>query len=272
MTLATINRTTLTSDAVFEGVGLHGGEPATAIVHPGENGIRFLSEGNWIKARPRQVTDTSRCTKLGAISTIEHLMSALAGLEITDCDIEVTGGELPGLDGSAVLFYQGLKSSGVEKHGEKEIRLPFKRVFYQEEGVEVAIAKGTGAYRFLYDVGARWPGSQLIEVETVNEAYEAEIAPARTFALEEELPMIEQLGLGKGLDENSAVVLGTEDYLNPVRFPDEPARHKLLDLIGDLYLTGIPPRFLDVYAQRSGHRVNVAAAERLMAYLNEGDE
>jgi UDP-3-O-[3-hydroxymyristoyl] N-acetylglucosamine deacetylase len=259
----TYTRQTLKAPAIFEGVGLHSGEPVKVTVHPAEDGIRFFQGGDWVRARPENVSDTTRCTRLGNISTIEHMMSAMCGLEITDADVDVEGIEMPGLDGSALGYYRGLVASGLTQLGETEVEPPFTRVFLHEDDVKVAIGRGTGHWRYVFEFPNRWPGEQAFEVDNVSETYEMEIAPARTFALAEEIPAILQAGLAKGLDEHSALVLGIEGYKNDARFEDEPARHKLLDLLGDLYLSGIPARFLNVVAERSGHASNVRAAALL---------
>jgi len=230
------------------------------LVHPGQDGIAFrTASGRWA-ALAENVTDTTRCTRLGEVSTVEHLMSALAGLEITDAEIEVQGNEMPALDGSAQGFVEGLAAVGFETIGEGEIEPPFKRVFLQEEAVKIAIGKGDGHWRYTYDMGERWPNQQTFESFNVALEYRKQIAPARTFALAEEIPMVLEMGLAKGLDQDSALILGIEGYKNDPRFEDEPARHKLLDLIGDLYLAGIPIRLLNVTAERSGHASNVRAA------------
>lgn len=259
----TYTRLTVKDSVEFEGLGLHGGDPVRVLVHPGEEGIAFrTSSGRW-PALAEYVTDTTRCTRLGEVSTIEHLMSALAGLEITDAEIEVYGGEMPALDGSSKGFVEALRAAGLEQVGDGETQVPFKRVFLQEENIKIAIGKGEGHWKYDYDLGERWPGHQIFEAFNVALEYRKEIAPARTFALAEEIPGILQMGLAKGLDEDSALILGIEGYKNEPRFEDEPARHKLLDLIGDLYLAGIPIRFLNVAAERSGHASNVRAAALL---------
>ena len=255
--------------ARFEGVGLHSGMPVVATVHPGDRGIAFRFGATRTIATPGSVTDTRRCTKLGDVSTVEHLMSALAGLEITDAEVELTAPELPGMDGSARPFANGLVAAGFESLGEIDAPTPFRRTFVVEDGVKISVAKGDGRWRYVYDVGDRWPGEQSFEVTDVVAAYKEAIAPARTFALAEELPMIRQAGLGRGLDESSALVVGTDGYENAARFADEPARHKLLDAIGDLYLAGIPIRNLNVVAERSGHRTNVRAASSLLESIGE---
>jgi UDP-3-O-acyl-N-acetylglucosamine deacetylase len=239
---------------------LHSGAAVRVRVHPGEGGIVFRAGSNRWDAVAENVSDTTRCTRLGEISTIEHMMSALAGLEITDAEIEVEGGEMPALDGSSQEFAAKLYDAGLEHIGEGEANVPFKRVFLQDGAIKVAIGKGEGHWKYTYDLGDRWPNAQTYESRMVAQEYRDQIAPARTFALAEEVPIILQMGLAKGLDQDSALILGIEGYKNEPRFPDEPARHKLLDLLGDLYLSGIPVSMLNVAAERSGHTSNVKAA------------
>ncbi|MFY9233200.1 MAG: UDP-3-O-acyl-N-acetylglucosamine deacetylase [Fimbriimonadaceae bacterium] len=256
-------RRTLAIEARFEGLGLHCGEPVRVRVLPGEAGLRFISGGNRFEATPDNVTETARCTRLGDISTIEHLMSALAGLEVTDADIEVVGGELPALDGSSRVFCQGLVGAGFASLGEAEISGPFTRIFVQEPDWSLAVSAGEGHWRYSFDAGDRWPGVQTFESPDVSRDYQESVAPARTFGFETEVEAIRAAGLAKGLDLESALLIGSNGYANAPRFPDEPARHKLLDAIGDLYLAGIPIRFLNVAAYRAGHTANIRAATLL---------
>jgi UDP-3-O-acyl-N-acetylglucosamine deacetylase len=258
-----ITRKTVRGTVSLSGRGLHGGAPVEVHIHPGDEGIAFRLGDRRFAAIPENVTDTTRCTRLGEISTIEHAMSALAGLEVTDAEIELSAPELPGLDGSSAEYVTAIRAVGLKEIGTTHVYPPFKRLFMQDEAVSLAAARGDGHWRFEYLTGDRWPGSQVFEAAHVAESYTADIAGARTFALVEELPFIKQMGLGQGLDESSALILGAGGYENAARFSDEPARHKLLDLIGDLYLSGIPARLLNVVAVRSGHRTNVAFAKLL---------
>lgn len=256
-------RKTVANEVSLEGLGLHSGVPVRVLIHPGDQGIWFRLGTEKVEAKPQNVTDTTRCTRLGPVSTVEHLVSAFAGLEVTDAEVELSDFELPGLDGSSRLYVSALNEVGFQPLPEVEMPPLFSRVFLQEDGLKVAISKGTGHWRYIYETGPRWPGEQSFEANDSVAAYETEIAPARTFALAEEIPMIIQHGLGKGLDEESALIVGIEGYKNPARFSDELARHKLLDLMGDLYLAGVPIRHLNVVAERSGHRANVRAASML---------
>ncbi len=266
----TYARKTVRRQAEFEGLGLHSGVPVRVTVNPGNGGIVFRNGVQAWPATPESVTDTRRCTKLGDISTVEHLMSALAAVEITDAEVEVSAPELPAMDGSAAPYYAGLLEAGLEELGESETGELFSRIFVPDGEAKVAISAGTGHWRYEFHTGDRWPGLQVFETKDVVADYGAKIAPARTFGFEEELPMIAAAGLAKGLDETSALVLGQHGYLNEARSLDEPVLHKMLDAIGDLYLAGIPIRFLNVTAARTGHTANVKAAALLFRAVNGG--
>jgi UDP-3-O-acyl-N-acetylglucosamine deacetylase len=261
-------RRTLLNSASFDGLGLHTGVPVKLNVHPGENGIAFRYGSSRTLATPENVTDTRRSTKLGEIGTVEHLMSALAGLEITDAEIELTAPEVPGMDGSAAPFVKGLLQVGLTVGQEIELPSLYSRIFLQELPLKIAVGKGTGHWRYEFETGERWPGSMHFESMNIIDSYQSEVAPARTFVLTEEFPMIEQFGLGKGLTKESVTILGDNGYENETRFFDEPARHKLLDMLGDLYLSGIPARFLNVVGTRNGHTANVKMAAMMFEATN----
>lgn len=255
-------RSTVARTIESSGAGLHSGEPVTVQIAPGECGIWFTYNGERFEARAENVTDTSRCTKLGAISTVEHLMSALAGMGVTDAEVLLSAPELPALDGASAHYTAALQSTGLVSIGLATFSL-FERVFFVEDPIRIAIAKGDGHWRFDFESGDRWPHSQSFECRLTPGVYARDVSPARTFAFEEEVAPLRAAGLAKGLDESSALVLGTEGFLNEAKWPDEPARHKLLDLIGDLALAGVPVQWVDVVAVRSGHRTNVEAAKKL---------
>ena len=258
-----IQRRTLRNTVSLEGFGLHSGAAVKVTITPGASGIRFRRDAYMVEALPENVSDTKRCTRLGEISTIEHLMSAFAGLEITDAEVELTSSELPGLGGSAAEYVRAFSEVGFELLDKKELPDLFTRVFLQEDAIKIAVSKGNGHWSYLYDMEDRWPGEVAFDCTDVVTNYESQIAPARTFALSEEVPQALAAGLGRGLKEGEVLIIGESGYDNEARYPDEPSRHKLLDLIGDLYLSGVPIRQLNVSAQRSGHRTNVKAAHQL---------
>ena len=256
-------RRTIAQPVSFEGIGLHSGVPVKVTVHPSESGIAFRLGDDRVEAKPENVSDTTRRTKLGPINTIEHLMSAFAGLEITGAEVELDAVEMPGMDGSSKPFVDALLAVGFVDGAEFEVPSLFSRLFPHDDHSSVSIAKGSGHWKYVFETGERWPGTQSYETETIIDSYASEVAPARTTAFSEELEMAAKLGLGKGLDLNSVLILDETAYRNPARFEDEPARHKLLDLAGDLYLAGVPLRALNVVAVKSGHTGNVRAAQML---------
>ncbi|MCO5296351.1 MAG: UDP-3-O-acyl-N-acetylglucosamine deacetylase [Fimbriimonadaceae bacterium] len=259
----TFERLTVGGDVVFEGLGLHSGVPVRVVVRSSRAGVVFRWGQQQVAADPAGVTDTSRCTRLGEISTVEHLMAAFAGLEITDAEVEVSAPELPALDGAAREYVDGLLAAGVERVGSLQVEGPFARVFLHEEPLKIAISSGVGHWRYEFETGDRWPGRQSFEALDAAAAFPDQIAPARTFGFAEEIPALLERGLARGLGPKTALVLGPSGYEGAARFADEPARHKLLDCIGDLYLTGIPIRALNVVAERTGHRAHVEAAKLL---------
>ena len=258
-------RYTVSGPVSWSGRALHGGQPVRVTVRPGERGFWFHASGTEIEATPANVVDTQRCTQLGPIATIEHLMSALAGLGLTDAEIEVDGSELPALDGSALEYVQGLQSAGIIEIGALQVEGPFDRVYRHEGNVKIAIATGEGLWREAIVLEDHFIGRQEVECQLTPETYAKEIAPARTVVLEREIPAVQALGLGKGLDESSCLGIAPDRYMKAARFLDEPVRHKLLDLIGDLALAGVPVALLSVVAERNGHAANVDAARKLAA-------
>lgn len=261
--MLTYPRLTLSESITLSGPGLHTGDPSTVIIQPGSSGFRL----NGTPLTPDSVTDTSRSTRIGNISTIEHALSALAGLGITDADIEVSGGELPAADGCSMPYVVAILQAGITPCGTLEIEGPFARIFFQESSpvgpIKMAIGLGEGWWRYIFERPGTFVGQQEFEFAWSGEKYSKEVAPARTTVFESELESIQSAGLGRGLDESSCLVIGEEGYRNQARFHNEPARHKLLDLIGDLALTGIPIAHLDIVAERSGHTANIEAARRL---------
>jgi UDP-3-O-acyl-N-acetylglucosamine deacetylase len=243
----------------------------TVRIHPGEHGIAFRSADIRRLARPENVTDTRRSTRLGEVATVEHLMSAFAGLEVTDAEVEVEGGELPGLDGSALAWVLGIHAAGFADLPSVERPPLFKRVFLVEGEAKIAISHGNGHWRYEFAGSERFPTDMVAESPDIVHDYTAQIAPARTFAFEDELPHLSALGLGQGLSEESAFVLTPTGMRGAQRVPQEPAAHKLLDFIGDIYLAGVPIRMLNAVAERSGHRANVDAAMKLRQVLQDKD-
>ncbi len=261
-------RRTLAESVVFEGRGLHSGEAGRVTLHPYEQGLAFTFKGETYPALAENVTDTRRSTSIGPCRTIEHVLSALAGMEVTDALIELEGsGELPALDGSSFEYVQGLNQAGYADLGPAEAHRLFTRAYVIGDNSKVAVGAGNGHWRFVLEgEGGRWPLHQEAEIKSLAE-YTESVSKARTWVFEDQIEMARAAGLGLGLDESSCLILGSKGPVNESRQDNEAAAHKLLDLMGDLALTGIPLRFLNVTAERSGHALHVQAALKVRREL-----
>lgn len=202
------------------------------------------------------------------VITVEHVLSALAGMGVTDALIEVSGPELPIGDGSAAPFARALEAAGVVEHGSPiEPIAPGTEILVGDPGGPHVVARPSAVCRYRYELdygahsalrphGAEWEHGP---------DYARAVAPARTFCLQEEAEAMRAAGLFRHLTTRDMLVVGPRGPIdNTYLFEDEPARHKLLDLIGDLALAGRPLR-AEVIARRSGHALNHEMARRLAA-------
>ena len=269
---------TLASPARVEGRGLFSGAAVTATVRPAaaDTGVVFrrtdLPGAPEIPARIDFVTPRPRRTALetegASVEMVEHCLSALAGLHIDNAYIDVDGPEIPAGDGSASLFIDAIDNAGIAELDVLVQPLVVTEPITVREGdATLAALPCEGAHPemvYVMDYGERsFLGRQSHTYTLSADEYRREIAPARTFGFAEEIPALLERGLARGLGPETALVLGPSGYEGAARFADEPARHKLLDCIGDLYLTGIPIRALNVVAERTGHRAHVEAAKLL---------
>jgi UDP-3-O-[3-hydroxymyristoyl] N-acetylglucosamine deacetylase/3-hydroxyacyl-[acyl-carrier-protein] dehydratase len=271
---------TIKNPVTFSGVGLHTGKMAHMTIKPaGDNeGICFVRTD--LSGRPSvKVTASNavmdekvtRCTAVecqGArIYTIEHLMAALVGLGIDNVTIEIDGEELPGLDGSSLEFFKALEKAGfTEQQADKN-------TFVIQEPIVVANKTSTivmvphGQFHVSYTLDYDHPllRSQFFAQSVDPLTFVKELAPARTFCLESEVNEIKAHGLGKGANYQNTLVMSSKGPLeNTLRFPNECARHKVLDIVGDLFLLGYPVTGA-VYATKSGHALNRALVKKIEA-------
>ncbi len=258
---------TLSQPIGFSGVGLHSGIQSTARILPAapDTGIVFrrVDLGIDIPASVENVVETSYATVIGAgkarISTIEHFLAALYAMEIDNAVVEVDGPELPILDGSAIDVARGLHECGAVRQA---ARRKFLRVWengkIRRNGSLVTLSPSE---EFEVLVTVDFPGTaigrQWAKFSLDPESFLREIAPARTFCLREQIDALRAAGLARGGSlDNAIVVEGDKVHNNEgLRFPNEFARHKLLDFIGDIALLGVPVRGSFV-AVRPGHTVN----------------
>jgi UDP-3-O-[3-hydroxymyristoyl] N-acetylglucosamine deacetylase len=258
----------------LRGVGLHSGADAAVRFRPAPAGagltFHHILTGQEIAARAANVTDTSRCTRLGRdgweVQTVEHALSALAGLGVDDAVIETEGGELPAGDGSAAPFVALIQEAGLrEQPGATVSPLTLTQPVTVSAGAAALVA--LPADQLTLAVVLDYPrhpylGALAATFDAAGGDYAADIAPARTFGFLSEIEALRALGLGLGASRENAVVLGEDRYETPLRFANELARHKLLDLMGDLALIG-RPLLAQVIAVRPSHALNTRLARTL---------
>ena len=286
-----LKQKTIQKECTFSGIGLHTGHNVKVTCKPADegSGISFvrtdLKGQPVIKVDPLNINiDTSmpRCTAIGknseAIYTVEHFMSALWGLGITNLIVEIDSNELPGLDGSGIDFLKAIKKTGVlEQNAEApcfEIKEPLG---VEMNGCSIFMVPADElkiSYTLDYDHPVL--RSQFYSAVIDASTYEKEIAPSRTFCLESEAKDLRARGLGKGANHQNTLVVGKKGVIkNKVRFSDEFARHKVLDFIGDLYLLGMPIRG-HVFAVKSGHTLNIELLKKILKqkekYEKKGNE
>jgi UDP-3-O-acyl-N-acetylglucosamine deacetylase len=285
-----IPRKTLAAPVRVDGAGLFTGGAASVTIEPAEHGgIVFVRAGTTFPAtiaslsgraaHPAFAQMPARNTTLGAptsesadapvVHTVEHLMGALAGLGITDAIVRADSDELPIGDGSAGLFLGPILDAGVRTIAGATIEpiRPVTTIRVERDGASITIEPGDRieyVYRLDYGPGAPIPGGE-VSWDGDADVFARTIAPARTFCLESEARAMHALGLFTHLTPADMLVFGPDGPIeNTLHSPDEPARHKLLDLIGDLALAG-RPILGRVIADRSGHALTHEAVQRLVA-------
>jgi UDP-3-O-[3-hydroxymyristoyl] N-acetylglucosamine deacetylase len=235
-----------------------------------DSGLRFrLESGVEFPARGEFVVDTRRATVLGRgddrVSTVEHLLSALNGMGVSNAQIVVEGPEIPGADGCAATFADAIDAVGIAVQHEPRRRFipTVARAF--RDGDKLLVVLPAPAFRVRMTIDFPAPiGMQYRELEITPETYRAEIAANRTFAYRHEIEVLMQRGLAKGGSLDNAVVFDVDGPMSPLRVADEPVRHKILDLVGDFALLGAYPQ-CEVVAIKSGHKLHCMAVRELMA-------
>lgn len=303
-----VKQRTIKSDIAISGFGLHTGQPVNMTFRPApeNHGYKFkrvdIAGQPIIDADVDNVTDTSRGTTISqngaSVSTIEHVLAALVGLEVDNILIELDGPEAPIMDGSSINFIDAIEKAGFhEQQAEREYyHIPYN-IHYTESDrkVEMVAMPLESDYRFtcMIDYNSPVLGSQHAAITTIAD-FKREIASSRTFCFLHELEMLLEHNLIKGGDLNNAIVVvdkevskeelkhlavlfnredidvAREGILNNIelRHQNEPARHKLLDMIGDLALVGVPLRG-HIMAARPGHAANVAFAKKIKAQIKK---
>lgn len=273
-------QTTLAREIEVRGTGVHSGAPASIVLHPAgpDTGLRFLvsKRGKIVAEIPAEVgavKNLTLCTVIGdergtTVGTVEHLLSALRGLSVDNCNIEIDSREVPIMDGSAAAFVRAIDEAGVrELPTPRKFIKVLKPVRVQEGNCWGELVPHTS---FHLDVEIDFPspviGRQRLSLDLNPGAYRNEICRARTFGFMRDVEMLWKSGLALGASLENTVAIGDDRVMNPegLRYPQEFVRHKMLDAIGDLALAGAP--ILGAYRSvRGGHRLNAHVLQALLA-------
>jgi len=270
---------TLARPTAVSGRGYWSGIPVHVTLEPAPvgTGIVFrrddLGPRAVVPARVDHRVDATQRTVLahGAVEVqmVEHVLSALAALEIDNCVVAVDAAELPGLDGSSAPFVAAIDAAGVVDADAACVPLVVGepiRVTSGDGWIEARPSCSGGlSIEYELDYGSGPIGRQRFAIDITPVAYRSELARARTFLTMEEAHRLQAAGLGCDVTPRDLVVFGADGPIdNPLRWPDECVRHKVLDAVGDLALVGRPV-VAHVRAHRSGHRLNAALVEALLA-------
>lgn len=298
---------TLAAEVVVNGVGIHTGHTVEMVLKPAEpnTGIVFkrvdLDGKPSVKADVDNVVETTRSTTIEAngarVSTIEHLLAALVGCKVDNVLIELNAPEVPILDGSAAPFVEAIEKAGVKKQEAVKVYYTLQHnISFVDEGKKVEmVALPYDEYRIntLIDFNSPVLGTQHADIRQIAQ-FKEQIAPCRTFCFFHELEYLMDHNLIKGGDINNAIVVVDKPVSDEqvqriakvfnkkdvkvneggilnnleLRFPNEPARHKLLDVIGDLALVGFPFK-AHIIASRPGHSSNVAFAKKIKEHIKK---
>jgi UDP-3-O-[3-hydroxymyristoyl] N-acetylglucosamine deacetylase len=265
---------TLREKISFEGIGLHTGYSVqlTLIPAPPDTGIIFRRtdlknyEIEALRPHVAKVSYATTLMKKGVmISTVEHILSTLYGLGIDNLYLDINSMEVPILDGSGKHFIDGIQKAGIVEQGALRKYLVIEKAIEVRQDNKVAgvYPARTPKATYIIDFEHSAIGYQKIEIELTPESYCREIALARTFGFVSDIEYLKSLGLIRGGSLENAVVLDPSGIVNSeLRFPTEFVRHKLLDLLGDLSLTGYPI-IGHLYAERAGHAIHTALAAQI---------
>lgn len=269
---------TFKEEVFIRGTGLHTGRAINMRLKPAprNTGIVFIRTDRGdvgIRASVSSVSDTTFATNLAfnglRVGTVEHLLSALAGLDIDNLYVELNGPEVPIMDGSATYFTKKIFEAGIARQAEKIscIRI-LKPLIVKEGQYQIAIVPYNGT-KISCSVNYNHPlfEEQRFSLEVTGTNFIKEIAPARTFGFLRDVRMLLSKGLAKGGSLDNAIVVDENGVLNKgaLRFKDEFVRHKILDLIGDFSLLG-RPIYGHIIANKSGHTLNIKLLRKILLF------
>jgi UDP-3-O-[3-hydroxymyristoyl] N-acetylglucosamine deacetylase len=264
-----MNAATLREPLHFTGVGLHTGTGAAMDIRPAEPGVgyTFVVGGIRIPATADYANESPLATVIGhdgkRISTIEHVLSALLAMGVSDAEIVLEGEEIPILDGSATIYADAIAATGLRESAQARPVFAPDSPVEMRDGDKVVVVLPAPAFRVRFIGEYEAPiGTQYFDAVVTPERYRSEIAAARTFAFLRDVEAMRAQGLARGGSLDNALVYDEQGPMQALTWPNEPARHKALDLIGDLALLGAYPQ-CEVIAIKSGHALHTRLTREL---------
>lgn len=269
-----VAQTSLAEPVSFNGIGLHAANEVHMVLRPAPAGTGIVFKRTDLPGMPSvpaqlsYVTNTMRATTLeqgeAKVFTVEHLLSALYGLKVDNCIVEMDSVEPPVADGSSLTFVNLIEKAGIIGLDTPREELVIKHQHLVEDQDKFIAVVPYDGFRITFTSINPHPqlGVQFMDTQVVPEEYKRDVAPARTIAFTKELEMLRQMGLGKGGTIDNCVVYDDQTCLSQLRFGDELVRHKVLDVIGDMALLGrqIKGHFIAV---KSSHKLNNLLAEKI---------
>ena len=279
----TLFQRTIKKTICYQGTGLFTGQKTILTFLPAkvDSGVTFIVNDTRITASIQNVFPQYRRNAIGkdgiVIETVEHLMATLNGLGITNIDIDVASSnesksvEIPNTDGSAKLFVDLLLASGIEEQRAPRKVLRIKAPVDYKDGecsiIALPVADDSLIIDYTFSHSARIIGNQHLSVKLAEDNFISDIAPARTFCMADEVAHFLSRGLGNSANYQNLLVVDNDKIVqNVLRFKDEFVRHKILDLIGDLYLLNAP-LFAKIVAVKTGHKQNIEFVRKLAELL-----
>jgi UDP-3-O-[3-hydroxymyristoyl] N-acetylglucosamine deacetylase len=279
-----VRQKTLGGTIEFAGIALHTGNETSVRILPGDpdTGYRFrrtdIAGKPEVEASVHNIRDTVLATSLGfngaSVKTVEHLLSAMAGCGVDNATIEVSGDEIPIMDGSAAPFVRGIEIVGlVNQEVPKKMLRILKKIETSENGASASLVPSE-IFQVSFTIDFENPvvGLQKLDYDYSAESFRSEIAFARTFGFLKDVQKMVDQGLALGASLENAIAVGENDVVNQggLRSPDEFVRHKILDTIGDLSLLGIP--IIGAYSgYKAGHRINRLLMQEVLAHPDRWD-
>lgn len=273
-------QTTIAREIELSGTGVHSGVPVSVILHPAEadTGLRFIVTKRGrvvadIPASVKNVKNLTLCTVIGddtgvTVGTVEHLLAALRGLSVDNCYIEIDSKELPIMDGSSAAFVEAIDEVGLrELNAARKFIKVLKTIRVQDGDCWGEIAPHSG-FHLDVEIDFNTPviGRQRLAFEMSPGVFRHEISRARTFGFMSDVERLWKAGLALGANLNNTIAIGDDRVMNRegLRFPQEFVRHKMLDAVGDLTLSG-HPLLCSFRSVRGGHRLNANVLQALFA-------